>query len=197
MSLILGILLFLASSGYCLDTQTTDDITENFDTFEPVFIAELWKYGAKVARDSLFPSDYEEELGLGSLQPNGMRTQYVLGEKVRSLWKDNIFLPPVKNNEFQILSTEEEKTIQSAYSHALGLFPFGTGFNLTGTDIDPSIVLPEYVGINNQSIIEDFGGKALPHGFRPVPVLVVEEKVDFFFMRRIELKCPGVAKIFK
>lgn len=73
-----ALLLFITLNFLHLETyqlkSSIHPLQTSFDTFEPVFIAELWRSGAKVPEDPLFSDEYPLGLEPGSLQPNGMRT---------------------------------------------------------------------------------------------------------------------------
>ena len=60
--------------------QTTDEpINKHFATYEPVFLAELWRHGARAAAKNSFNQEYVDKVGAGLIQPNGIRMHYVLG----------------------------------------------------------------------------------------------------------------------
>ena len=114
---------------------------------------------------------------------------YVLGRQISTTWKDNIFNGVLKNSDFEIHSSEYQRTILSAESHAYGLFPPGSGLKVTNLDKDPKIALPSYKDIDIK--VTDLGDNALPSGYRPIPVAVSLVTNDNLFMKGMKFNCKA------
>lgn len=114
---------------------------------------------------------------------------YVLGRQIQTTWKDNIFAGIMKNSDFEIHSSEYQRTILSAESHAYGLFPPGSGLKVTNLDKDPKIALPSYKDINID--VTALGQNALPSGYRPIPVAVSLVTNDNLFMKGMKFNCKA------
>jgi hypothetical protein len=113
-----------------------------------------------------------------------MRMHYVLGRQVANVWKDNIFKAPIKPSEFEIHSSEYQRTQTSAISHAYGLFDVGTGLKTTNLDVNEKIGLPQFKDL--QVSVAELGDFALPYQYRVVPIIVSKKKKDTLFMKGID-----------
>ena len=97
---------------------------------------------------------YQWPGGIGELTPEGMNQEYLLGKELRVRYIDTLHLLPAvyKNNAIYVLSTDSNRTIMSAESLLMGLYPPGTGPKMGN------------------------GSAALPDDFQPVPIRVVQGK---------------------
>ena len=153
------------------------------DGYTPIFITELWRHGARAAAFDTFNQSYMKEVGPGNIQGNGMRMHFNLGQKIRSEYNDTIFNTN-KWSDYEIYSTSYQRTILSAYSHVMGLYPPGTGQKTNNTE--PKTKLTNYKGITDVYPNKD---TALPFGVRGIPVVTYQKKNDDFFMKGMGYKC--------
>ena len=73
--------------------------------------------------------------GIGELTGAGMRMHYLEGYYMKNKYKDFINLNKYNKDEFIILSTLMNRTILSAYSQLIGMFPPGSGYKLNENQI--------------------------------------------------------------
>jgi len=68
------------------------------------------------------------------------------------------------------------RTIQSAYSQLMGLYPNGTGSVINFAEMsDPSLAIPTW--INSQTYTSS-SNESIPTRFQPIPIHIVEESTD-------------------
>ena len=98
--------------------------------------------------------------GVGQLTPTGMRQEYELGKLLRQYYIDQHHLLPENYdiNAMYVRSSGIPRTLMSAQSILLGLYPLSTG---------PSL---------NEST------KALPEGFQPIPINTVSPEQDMLLL---------------
>jgi len=94
--------------------------------------------------------------GAGELTPEGMHQGYQLGERLRKLYVKQTHLLPAQYDAktIKVRSSGLSRTMMSAQSILLGLYPLGTG---------PSLDEATY---------------ALPNGFQPIPIHIVPPEQD-------------------
>lgn len=94
--------------------------------------------------------------GTGQLTPKGMREEYELGKKLREHYVNQTHLLPVRydSNSMNVRSSDLPRTLMSAQSLLLGLYPLKTGPSLGNTTF------------------------ALPEGFQPIPIHTVPRTQD-------------------
>lgn len=94
--------------------------------------------------------------GVGQLTPKGMRQEYELGKVLRKRYVKKYHLLPKQydTRTMSVRSSGMTRTLMSAQSLLLGLYPLGTG------------------PVLNES------SKALPKGFQPVPINTVPREQD-------------------
>lgn len=173
---ILAILLITSS----LQQSPTDS--------EPQMIVELWRHGARSAARDTYNQKYVRDNGPGNIIGNGMRMHYNLGRAIREKYKDNIF-KNTNYTHYKVLTTTFQRTILSAYSHMMGLFPPGTG-KTTSNDIK-STKLPPFKGATDDNSISN---NALPYRIHPVPIYTINKTIDDYFMKGMKYKCPKADK---
>lgn len=156
--------------------------------YEPQMIVELWRHGARAAARDTYDQDYVKKYGPGNIVGNGMRMHYNLGRAVKKMYEDSIF-KDMKYTDFKVYATSIQRTILSAYSHMMGIFPAGTGPS-TSNSIDET-KLPPFDGATDDKTI---GDGALPYQINPVPIVTFREIEDDYFMKGMEIKCPEADK---
>lgn len=94
--------------------------------------------------------------GFGQLTPKGMRQAYELGKLLRQQYVHQFHLLPEQYDihTMTVRSSATARTMMTAQSILLGLYPLGTGPSLTASH------------------------KALPNGFQPIPIYTVPRKQD-------------------
>lgn len=156
---------------------------------EPVMIAELFRHGA---RTTLFESqvetdDYVEKVGKGNLTPNGMRMHYMLGRQIRDVLYPTLFQTPYNQSSIEVYSTSVNRTMMSVYSQLQGLFPVGTGSDITGEGPD---ILPPNL---NFSVPTPETNKAIPPGMMSFPIHTLPKDEDDLFIRNFSSICPAAS----
>ena len=68
------------------------------------------------------------------------------------------------------------RTIQSAYSQLMGLYPNGTGSVINFAEMsDPKLAIPTWI---NSRIYTPSSNESIPTRFSPIPIHIVEESSD-------------------
>jgi hypothetical protein len=129
-----------------------------------------------------------DEEGPANLTGNGMRMQYVLGRSVHEKYKDSIFKDAPKSSDYEVTSSQYERTMMSAYSHMMGIYPLGKGENLSN-DV-PITYSPPFASQQPQPSYQT----ALEGGYRPIPVNVVPKPEDDFFGKGMKYICSPAEK---
>lgn len=122
-----------------------------------VFAVDLIRHGDRtpVAEISRAPFGWKE--GLGALTAEGMQQEYQLGVSLRKKYVNQYHLLPAdyQAETIYVRSTDMNRTLMSATSFLLGLYPLGSGATLANS--------------------KQF---ALPAGFQPIPIHTVAIKQD-------------------
>lgn len=121
-----------------------------------IFAIDIIRHGD---RTPLLTSPVMEKIwpqGVGQLTPTGMRQEYELGKILRKRYVNQYHLLPQHYdiNTMTVRSSGMPRTMMSAQSILLGLYPLGTG---------PSL---------------DESTKALPRGLQPIPINTVPREQD-------------------
>lgn len=169
-------------------------------TYNPALIIELFRHGARTPSRNTLKENYVDKFGPGNIIGNGERMHYILGLQIRKSYP-NLFPKNkdtyLKKNQYVMYSTDYQRTILSAYSHLLGLFPFDTGLYVTGNlnnNENLVYVNPPYKKISEKNL----GGKfALPYGINAFPVKVLPKYRDKIFMKEEENTCPNGYQLTK
>ncbi len=122
-----------------------------------IFAIDLIRHGDRTPAKDLPQAPYDWPQGLGQLTPKGMQQEYMLGLIMRKRYVDeNGLLPPSYNAEtIRVRSSDYDRTLMSAESLLMGLYPLGTG-----------PLLPQ----SEQT--------ALPAGFQPIPIHTLPRDQD-------------------
>ncbi|EGR29698.1 hypothetical protein IMG5_150410, partial [Ichthyophthirius multifiliis] len=139
-----------------------------------VFIQSLFRHGARYPMSKYY--DWEEQqMFHGQLSPVGYRQHYNLGKQLRKEYIiDQQFLSPNYNyQEIQVRSTDVDRTISSAQSQLIGLYP--QGFSIP-QNLNPDYKRPPYQGAqDDQQNLQEF---SLPHNLSAIPIHVRDEMDD-------------------
>lgn len=154
---------------------------------KPVMIVELWRHGARTPNYNTFNQDYVVTEGPGNIVGNGERMHYLLGKQVRKDYPD-IFPEGQKDisyKDYEVWSSSYQRTILSAYSHMMGIYPFGTG--KTVTNQNPETKIPPYKKLD----VTLEGEFALEQGANAIPINVIDRSKDDFFMKGMGYVCKN------
>jgi len=116
------------------------------------------------------------------LTPSGFRQHLMIGDELRNRYvkgmpKSQNLLSPIFNpEEVYVRSTQVKRTIQSAYSQLLGMFPLGTAEELRFDQID--VAIPPLEISDLEDITTELGIDAIQEGMQPVPVKNYGEYID-------------------
>lgn len=158
-------------------------------------VTAFWRHGARTSSKNVFKIDQGKTLDKKDISGNGERMLYILGQQLSKYEYPELF-NSIESRRYQIYSTQSERTMLSALSLAMGLFPLGTGPETTPASApiedNLKIQLPPWKGINKDLIPKD--RKALPQGALPIPVVSVSSKNDEIFNRGMDHICPGAYK---
>ena len=116
-----------------------------------IFAIDVIRHGDRTPRSDFPTTPHSWPEGIGQLTPRGIRQEFELGKKFRDRYVNNYkLLPPhYAAGTMYVRSTGFDRTIVSAESLLLGLYPLGTGPRMT------------IAGTNEP---------ALPEGFQPIPI---------------------------
>lgn len=156
-------------------------------TKTPKMIVELWRHGARSPAYNTFNQSYVVAEGPGNIVANGQRMHYLLGKQVRKDYP-TIFPEGQKNisyAEYEVLSSSYQRTILSAYSHMMGIYPLGTG-RIVSND-NPKTKIPPYKKLD-VSLEGDF---SLDQGANAIQIRVIDRSVDDFFMKGMKYVCKN------
>lgn len=141
-SSIILVLLFCISSAYAQERL--------------VFAVTLIRHCDRTPVTAVGAPPHHWELGLGELTPLGMNEQYLLGKSLRQRFVDQYQLLPTRYRpgDVYVHATDVNRTILSAQSLLIGLYPPGTGPDLAD------------------------GKPALPGALQPIPIQTFPESQD-------------------
>jgi hypothetical protein len=122
------------------------------------------------------------------LTPIGMRMQYLLGRRNRVKYT-NFISSSYTPQEVVIQSTKFNNTLSSAQAHLQGLFPQGTGPNLSGYQRNVAYPPQGKTGYGD-FVQEVFGAPALPYNTQIFPIQTYSDvEYQYFFMYNIKDNC--------
>eukprot|EP01017_Pseudomicrothorax_dubius_P048332 TRINITY_DN8771_c1_g1_i2.p1 TRINITY_DN8771_c1_g1~~TRINITY_DN8771_c1_g1_i2.p1 ORF type:complete len:243 (-),score=28.37 TRINITY_DN8771_c1_g1_i2:4-732(-) len=160
-------------------------ILHPFVTAELKFVIQFNRHGARAPLHKFFDISGWKEKGV--LTARGMRQLYLLGAELRKRYiTDKHFLPETYDpNLVLIRSTAFNRTLQSAQSLVLGLYPLGTGELLTDDYPQKKAVPPGYDTYD----LLDLKLEALPSRYQPIPIHVKLPEEDELLT--FEEGCPS------
>jgi len=140
---------------------------------KPKFVQEICRHGARAPE-----VDYPYEgfpNGKGMLTSSGLRQHYLIGHQLRKRYvkeheedETKLLSPTYVPSEIYVRSTQVQRTIQSADSQLLGLYPLGTAKKLKQTQVENSL---PHISIQDEDIIlKKLRDSAIQGDFQPIPV---------------------------
>lgn len=153
---------------------------------EVVFLAEVCRHGARSPL-TLMPWDLGRwDEGSGQLTAAGMRQHYILGLQLRKRYPQ-LFNRSYSEHLFKVISTDVDRTIMSAESQLLGLFPVGNSLK------NSSFTVPPLNSTGNEdSYLLDLEAEALPNHFQPVAIH--SQNADFLLIPQHDA-CPKLQQV--
>lgn len=129
--------------------------TASMATEQLVFAVDIIRHGDRTPEYGLPTVHHQWKPGKGQLTATGMQQEYVLGKSRREEYVNQYHLLPARYEPgtVYVRSTELDRTLMSAESFLMGLYPPGTG---------PSVS----------------GQSALPDGYQPIPVRTVPHEQE-------------------
>lgn len=130
-----------------------------------IFAVDIIRHGDRTPIYPLPAANYQWKPGPGQLTAEGMRQEYEMGAKFRKKYIDQAHLLPdhYQAGTLYARSTDYDRTLMSAESLLMGLYPPGTGPS-------PS----------------DSKNPALPHAFQPIPVFSSPAKFDDVIIKHLD-----------
>lgn len=109
-----------------------------------VFAVDVIRHGDRMPVGDIPKSSYQWPQPFGQLTPKGMRQEYDLGSKVRAEYVERYHLLPAKyvSGTMYVRSSDIDRTLMSAQSFLMGLYPHGTGPALDGKPALPDFAQP-------------------------------------------------------
>ena len=147
-------------------------ITNFYPTNEEiVFVFEHFRHGASSSKyvNKNYTDLYDIKwIGDGELTSVGMRMLYLIGVHIRTKY-NNIINKNTSSKELLVYSTDLNRTILSAESQLLGMFPPEKGKAIPKDDIKRSYP-PNKISKEAQSEIDKLGNISIPSKIRAIPI---------------------------
>ena len=191
------LLLTLISPGSATEGENrnlADNIPGKKDPNKDVImLVELIRHGARAPLAPISQPDWVKKTGLGELTPVGQRQHYNLGKLTR-LRYPSLFSKKLKYNEYNIISTDYNRTVESAISNFIGISePFREVEDLPFKNGDERLNPPQK--INFDAAAETKFRSPLPGGFVPFPVHMRINGTDTLFKLNNKKVCPSNSKL--
>ena len=153
-----------------------------FAAAEVVFVTEVCRHGSRApSNPELCPWDEDGrwDNSWGELTAVGMRMHFLLGSELRRRYVLNhpVIGPQYNSTQIYVRSTDYNRTIMSAQSQLMGLFPPPTG--ATVPENLANVAVPPINVQNEDYIVDELQGRALPAQFQSSPVHVVPLTEDW------------------
>lgn len=135
-----------------------------------IFALDLIRHGDRTSIGTIPAAPHQWPEGNGQLTEVGMNQEFQLGAKLRTRYIEQEHLLPshYQGQAIYIRSTDVDRTLMSAQSFLLGLYPMGTGPYLTEKKIS-------FLNIRKP---------ALPNAHQPIPIHTVpQSQDDVFFLK--------------
>ncbi|KTD31025.1 major acid phosphatase Map (histidine-acid phosphatase) [Legionella moravica] len=129
-----------------------------------IFAIDIIRHGDRTPITLLPTVPHQWPEGPGQLTAKGMQQEYNLGVAFRKKYIEQTHLLPehYEYGTLYVRSTDYERTLMSAQSLLLGLYPQGTGPKTT-----------------------ESSSPALPNGFQPIPIFSAPSKYDEIILQRL------------
>lgn len=159
-----------------------------------VFIAEVFRHGAR--SPTTYQSwDSDERWGAaGQLTASGMRQHYLLGHELRNRYitTEAFLASELAAGETVVYSTEFNRTIMSAQSQLTGLYPPSTGPEISSGNSQKAVPPIEVTDLDQ--LLSDLGTAALPDRTQIQPVRT-DDVQTMLNPSAIEAACPKLKQI--
>ncbi|MDR3492839.1 MAG: histidine phosphatase family protein [Gammaproteobacteria bacterium] len=121
-----------------------------------IFAIDVIRHGDRTPIKNI-PKAHQWTTGSGQLTATGMQQEYKLGSKLRKIYVDQYHLLPAhyETKTLYVRSTDADRTLMSAQSFLMGLYPLGTG-----------------------PYLPDSTDAALPSAAQPIPIHTIKEEND-------------------
>ena len=161
---------------------------------ELIGLVEVCRHGSRAPTDYNAYDAGKWPWGRGELTPTGMRMHYLNGVEFRNRYVDGykLFGPAFNESEIYVRSTDVNRTIESAQSQLLGLFPQGP---ILESETLKQLAVPPIAIDNLNDMIELLGDSALRFGYQPVPITVTQTKLDYMLRGWAYSTCPRLLEI--
>ncbi len=166
------------------------------------FVLSIFRHGARAPytlnKDNnldLFGNYWEHESQLTSV---GIRQHYLNGVKNRMKYFSKMNIQEKDYDASQILfySTNTDRTIMSVYSQIFGMFPPGTGPNITQTDDSlKSLLIPPIKNFDFTNTISKLNSSSLLKNVNMLPVHIFSKSDNYFDLNN-PMNCPSVQSYF-
>ncbi len=122
-----------------------------------IFAVDVLRHGDRTPTINIPKAPYHWKEGLGQLTAKGMQQEYFLGANLRKIYVDKYHLLPSHYavETLYVRSSDVDRTLMSAQSFLMGLYPLGTGPSLSKSRIP-----------------------ALPQLFQPIPIHTIAKDQD-------------------
>jgi hypothetical protein len=146
-------LLLLPMCFFCGFLVSTEALSQE----KLILAVDVIRHGDRTPTINIPTSSYHWKDGLGQLTAKGMQQEYQLGETLRKAYVETFHLLPANYTfgTMYVRSSDVDRTLMSAQSLLMGLYPLGTGPHL-----------PDSIKA------------ALPSFFQPIPVHTVDHDED-------------------
>lgn len=140
---LVALLCFFACNGAIAETE------------KMIFAVDVIRHGDRAPIEAIPNAPWTAPLPLGHLSPVGMQQEFQLGEKFRDRYVKQFHLLPehYSAEEMFVRSSDIDRTLISAESVLLGLYPPGTGPSVSGKPALPASYQP--VPIHTKPRAED------------------------------------------
>ena len=158
----------------------------NFIEKKVLFIFEHSRHGIKTPsylNDSSNLRDIfgQEWIGLKELTRGGSRMEYLLGVYLKNYYKE-FFSEKYNPNEIYIMSSDSNRTVESALAQIQGIYQNKTDINLTNYQINRSIPYyfenkldPEF-----ERFLESIENYSLPHNIQIPPIHSIDDRYHIY-----------------
>lgn len=135
-----------------------------FSSAKLIFAIDLIRHGDRTPIEAIPTVKYHWKQGLGQLTAEGMRQEFEMGQRFRHKYIDETHLLPTtyQRDTIMVRSTDYDRTLMSAQSLLMGLYPAGTG---PSTD-------------DNQP--------GLPNALQPIPIHTAPLQYDDVIIKRVD-----------